>query len=890
MDVPPADPNPTPKAAPAGPAGPPSEKSRPLDPATLAVPLERLRWRCDPESLGFDCVTEVPQTQGIIGQERALEAIRLGMSIRSRGFNVFVTGPPGSGRGTTVRHLLESVDSGRGAPPDVVFVHDFRNPDSPRNLTLAAGRGRTLRRALEDAIAAMRRGIAGFYESDAYKKRAQEVVERHQLLEKEAVRELETKAKAEHFALVQVQLGPYTKPDVAPLIGGEATPLEKIEELVGEGKFSAGDYEKLRAKQTELRGLLETAFKRSRELKRSLRDELAALDLEFAGPIVDEALHDARTVSADPELQGHLDSVRAEVLKDLSRFVDRENEQGELPPKLPLEDDPRYRPFLVNLLVDNEGRTTAPMVFETTPNQRNLFGTIERVVDRGGHWRSDFLHIKAGSVLRANGGFLVFDLTDAAQDTGVWAALKRTLRHQQVDIQSFDPLFLVSTSALKPEPIPVDVRVIVLGDSYSYQYLHGLDPDFRKIFKVKAEFDTVMPRNREGIERYVRFMRNVSAEESLRCPDKTGAAALIEEGARMAAQEEKLSTRFSELADLLREASWRAEQAGAERVDAAIFEQTLEARARRFRLPEEKMQEMIEDDTIRIETAGGVIGQVNALTVFDLGDHRFGKPTRITAQTSLGQGGILSIEREAELSGRTFNKAMLILDGFFRARFGQDFPLSVNASIAFEQSYGEVEGDSASVAEILALLSSLSEVPLRQEFAVTGSADQRGQVQPIGGVNEKIEGFFDVCAARGLTGREGVVIPRRDVGELMLRHEVVEAVRDARFHVFAVDTVEQAIELMTGVAAGRQGEDGLYEEGTVFGRTQDRLHFYAERMKEFGKPEGPPGEGPADGPAHANPTPAPPPSAGEGEAQNRYHSGAVGVAPKPRRKRLRSAD
>ncbi|MBK8231680.1 MAG: AAA family ATPase [Candidatus Eisenbacteria bacterium] len=841
------------------------------DAQPLALTPDQLRWTCDPGQFGFESAEELPIAPGIIGQERAMEAIRLGVRIRSKGHNIFVSGPAGSGRATTVRHLLEQIDSGRGAPPDLVYVHNFREPDHPAALLLPAGRGRELERELREFVLALRRAIPQMYESDDWKRRRKELIELHGNQEKEQVRTLETRVREAQFALVQVQMGPFSRPEVAPLVEGEPRPLDQLESLAAQGKFPVEELARLRQLYDELRTLLEETFKQGRDVHRRLKEALARLEQDYGRPIVVEALEDIKESFCDARLSLHLDQVRDQILSNLRLFIDKEPEEGEEPPRVPLEDDERYRPFLVNVVVDNTGITRPPVVVETAPNYRNLFGTIEKVVDRTGHWRTDFMHIRPGSVLRANGGFLIIDLMDAAAEPGVWAALKRTLRHQQIDIQSFDPTYLLSTSALKPEPVRIDIRVIALGDAYMYHYLWSVDPDFRKIFKVKAEFDTVMPRDAASIIRYASFIRNVCAEEGLVHPDRSGVAALIEHGVRLAGQGGKLSTRFSELADLLREASYWAELEGATVATRVIVERALRERERRHRVPEEKMQELIEDGTIRIETVGGVIGQVNGLSVFDLGDHRFGKPTRITAQCSLGQGGLLSIEREAELSGRSFNKAMLIIEGFFRARFGQDYPMSLTASIAFEQSYGEVDGDSASVAEIVALVSALAELPVRQELAVTGSADQVGHTQPIGGVNEKVEGFFEVCRARGLTGTQGVVLPRENVQDLQLHSDVVEAVRAGQFHVYAASSVEEAIELLLGVKIGQRAEDGLYEENSVFGRVQDRVHYYAERMREFGKPpDGPEGLPPGGEGGHTphpdpgSPATDPPPSNPEG--------------------------
>jgi len=613
-----------------------------------------------------------------------------------------------------------------------------------------------------------------------------------------------------------------------------------LESLSQQEKFSRQEFVRLREKYGELRQMMEDTFKKVRDIKRKVKEELSHLEKEFGRPIVVDALSDLKGEYPFDRVGEYLDQVRDHVLSNMNQFLDKEAEEGEETPKTPIVEDERYRPYLVNVVVDNTGVERPPVVVEPSPNYRNLFGTIEKVVDRSGHWRSDFLHIKAGSVLKANGGFLVIDLLDAVNEAGVWAALKRTLKNQQIDIQSFDPLYLFSTSAVKPEPIRIDVRVAVIGDPWSYRLLYSYDHDFPKIFKVKAEFDSVMPRTPINVQRYCAFIASFCDTESLRCVDKTGVAALLEHGVRLAGRTNKLSTRFSEIADILREADYWALQEGAELLSREMIERAIRRLEDRVRLPEEKIQEMYEEGMILLDTGGGRVGSINGLSYFDIGDHQFGRPVRITVQTAMGRAGLINIEREAELSGPTFNKAMMIIDGFLRSQFGQEFPLAVNASIAFEQSYGGIEGDSASVAEVCALLSSLADLPLRQDLAVTGSINQYGDVQPIGGVNEKTEGFFDVCRFRRLTGTQGVIVPAQNRGELMLRHDVVDAVRAGQFHVYSVSRVEEALELLSGVPVGRRGEDGRFPEGTVFHRVENRLRQFALRMRDYAKGDGDP--------------------------------------------------
>ncbi len=453
--------------------------------------------------------------------------------------------------------------------------------------------------------------------------------------------------------------------------------------------------------------------------------------------------------------------------------------------------------------------------------------------DSRGELRTDFTKIRAGSILRANGGFLVLSLNDLLYDPAVWPALKRALKNQKVTIQGFDSYLMMPVSALKPEPIDIDVKVVLIGDAYSYQVLYNNDEDFKKIFKVKADFDKVMPNKKENVDKYVKFIKSINDAEDLLSFHKTGAAAVVEEGVKVAGRQDKLSTRFSDIADIIREASYWAKKENAKLVKKAHVEKAIEERTVRVNLVEDKMQEMIEDGIILLDVDGHEVGQVNGLSVFDLGDYSFGKPTRITAETAMGRAGLINIEREADLSGKTHNKGVLIIEGYLRRLYAQDKPLTMSASICFEQSYSGIDGDSASSTEIYALLSSLAEVSLRQDLAVTGSVNQKGEIQPIGGVNEKIEGFFQVCKEKGLTGTQGVIIPKLNVRDLMLRKDVINSIQKSKFHIYAIDTIDEGIELLTGRKAGRKTPAGEFETDSIHFLVDKKLHRYAEKIRDF---------------------------------------------------------
>jgi ATP-dependent Lon protease len=806
--------------------------------AAHEVRPDQLRWKCDLSPFDFKTTAELSAFEGIIGQDRAIAAIQLGLKMHSKGFNIYVAGLPGTGRTTTVKHLLNTVQTGRAVPPDVVYVNNFKNPDMPRAMLLPAGQGCRLRRDMETLVINMRRNIAQIYESDDYKERMKALVEEFKEKEKTVLRSFEERIKSENFALIQVQMGPFSKPEIAPVIAGEPVQMERLEALALDGKFSREEFERLKEKYDDLASEMEKVFKTARDLKRELREAMAKIQKEFGSPAVTDYIKDLRSEHDHGEVLEYLDEIQEAILDNMQRFTDGEEAQEGQPTQKP-EDEiaARFRDFSVNVLVDNSKTKGPPVIIETSPNYRNLFGTIERVVDRSGHWVSDFTKIKAGSLLCANGGSLVINLMDAIIEPGVWIALKRTLKHQKIDIQTFDPFYLFSLSALKPEPIPLDIKVVVIGDRRAYHILYNYDDDFRKIFKVKAEFDSVMKRDQENLEKYVNFATKITSEEQLLPMTKAGISRLVELGIRLGGRQNKLSTRFSEIADVIREASLWASEAKADAITAEHVKQAIRGREGRVNLAEEKVRELVEENIVLIDTAGAKVGQINGLAVLSLGDYAFGQPARITVKCSLGRQGIVNIEREADLSGKTHNKGVLILEGYFRSLFAEERPLAINATICFEQSYGGIDGDSASSTEVYGLLSALSDIPLRQDIAVTGSVNQHGEIQPIGGVNEKIEGFFAVCKARGLTGKQGVMIPALNVPDLMLADEIVSAVKRRKFHVWAVSTIREGIEILTGKPVGEKDADGKYPASSIFGRVDRTLTGYAHRMKSFGEKE-----------------------------------------------------
>jgi ATP-dependent Lon protease len=797
------------------------------------VPFEKLRWRCDPASLPFETTESIEACDEIIGQERALEAIRLGLDIEGIGYNIFVTGLAGTGRFTTIKCVLEELDMKGRIPNDLCYVNNFKNPDMPHMLNLPAGRGNAFKKEMETLVESLKKKIPLMFENENYLNKKKEVVERYRNKQAEMFKEFEKKVNKEGFALVQVQMGPYSRPGIFPVIEGNPVNIDQVEGMVEEGKLAKEELERMKAKQSELVDELETIFKETRKSEREIKEELSALDHEVISPAVRDSVSDIKEKFGDEKVQRYLDEVKEDILANLNRFREKEELPSPIPGLVMPQPVDSFSEYQVNVLVDNSETKGAPIIVEMTPNYRNLFGTIERVVDRSGIWKTDFLHIKAGSFLRANGGYLIFNALDALMEPWVWPALKRTLKNQVIEIQTYDPFYVFSTSALKPEAIECNVKVIMIGEAYLYQLLYGLDDDFKKIFKVKADFDSVMKKDSEKIQQYSAFVRKICDEGKLKPFDRTGVAAVVEYGVRLAGRQKKLSARFHLIADLLREANYWAGKEGSDVVKEEHVDKAIEKKIYRVNLIEEKIQEMIDEGTIMIDSDGRVAGQVNGLSVYSLGDHSFGKPSRITAKTSMGKAGIINIEREAEMSGPIHNKGVYILAGYLRGKYAQDKPITMSASLCFEQSYGGVEGDSASSTEIYALLSSLSGLPLRQDIAVTGSVNQKGEIQPIGGVNEKVEGFFDVCKAKELTGKQGVMIPHLNIDDLMLRKEVVAAVKEGKFHIYPVNTIDLGIEILTGMEAGEPLDGGGFKEGTVNDRVDKKLRDLGTKIKEF---------------------------------------------------------
>jgi lon-related putative ATP-dependent protease len=801
------------------------------------VPWQQLTWNSPSGHIIEGTTASVEPQYKIIGQDRAVKSIWLGLSMKSKGYNIFATGMNGTGRTAAVTKLLEEFNVGGPIPPDICYVNNFKQTDQPRLIMLPAGKGLVFRQQIGDLIGSLKKKIPAIFESEEFQAARNEIINRHMGAQKALFKNFESRVTSENFMMVQVQVGPFTRPDLAPVIVGNPMKIEQLESLVEEGKFSPEELERIKAKYKELSQEMEKIFKEARDIDKTIQEDLEKLIRDWTAPLLKDLLAPIREEHDSSAVHSYLEELEADIIGHLDRFRPKlvpqvTGPEGQAAPVLVPPDPSQLKDYEVNVLIDNSETPKPPVVIETTPTFRNLFGTIERVMDRQGLWTSDYRHVRAGSLLKANGGYLVVNARDFLMEPGVWQTLKRSLRNGSLEIQT-DPFGFLVLSALKPEKIPINLKVLIVGDHEIYDILHWYDEDFRKIFKIKADFDSSMPNTDENIDRLVGFVARVCSEEDLLPCDAPGLEAIARLAIRWAGRQKKVTTRFVRVADLVREADLKAREAGSEAISREHVEQANADRIERVNMIEDKIQELIDDGILMIDTEGSRVGQINGLSVYAFPEFSFGRPSRITVKTSMGKAGIINIEKEAELSGHTFDKGVLILAGFLRDRFAQDKPLNLTASITFEQSYSGVDGDSASSTELYGLLSSLSGQPIDQAIAVTGSVNQHGEVQAIGGVNQKIEGFYKVCKAKGLTGEQGVMIPNANLGDLTLDPEVIEAVKNGQFHIWAVDHVDQGIEILTGMPAGEPDEDGNYPEGTINYLVDLRLEDLSRGIKEF---------------------------------------------------------
>ncbi len=787
----------------------PHTKHRELD-------VSELKAVCDPASLPYETTSELETLSEMIGQDRASRAIQFGLGMKSFGYNLFVAGTPGTGKKTLIRTVVEEIAKKQPTPKDVFYVYDFERPERPRSIMVPPGVGCQFRAAMEGFIEELKEEVPNAFKSEDFESRRNEIMQTFQRARGDLLEKVQAEARTKGLAVKAA--GPQLVS--VPVVDGKELSSEEYESL------SPDDKEAIKTNQEEVSETIQEVYRTVRSMQDETQDNLKELDKKVALIATGYYLAKLRKeFDEHEEILEYLDEMRRDVIGNISDFLESEEEgavdsaaEGGTPLK-------RYK---VNVIVDNSKQKGAPVITETHPTYRNLIGYAEREA-RMGTLFTDFTLIRAGSILTANHGYLILDLVDLLAAPLAWDALKRVLQDGEVKIQDPDEQSGgVGTLGLRPEPVSIDLKVVVLGSSELYGLLYEHDEDFQKLFKIKAEFGTVMKKNDNHLLQYARFVKTLCDKEGLKHFDRGAVAALVEHSSRMVSDKKRLTLRFSDVADLVRESNYWADQRGREVVGREDLTKAIDEKTFRSNLYEQLIQEMIDEGTILIDCGGKAVGQINGLSVYQIGDYSFGKPTRLTAQVGVGDKGVINIEREAHMSGRVHDKGVLILSGYLHGKYGRNQPLSLFASICFEQSYSGVDGDSASSTELYAILSSLVEIPLKQFIAVTGSINQKGVIQPIGGANEKIEGFFDTCKVNGLSGDQGAIIPHQNVQNLMLKDEIIQAVREGTFHIYPIETVDEGMEILTDLEAGKLREDGTYPEGTVHDLVQRRLDEMAE--------------------------------------------------------------
>lgn len=793
------------------------------------VPIDSLRAYVHPESLPFENTASLePPKERILGQERASDAIRFGMGMRASGYHIFVAGPSKGGLTYTARTYLEEQAKEEPTPPDWCYVHNFKEPDRPKCLRLSAGRGKELKKDMQEFVSTLQAKVQQVFDSDEYSAKESELQKASEQHRRETIDELSQQAKEQGFILQVSQAGMVLIPATK-----EGLPMgqERLAELSEEERRS------LREKSDEIQERMKEAVRKIREAEAGLRERQDKLEGDIALNVVGQTLEPyLEKYKEESEVVEFFKLVQGDVLENIDDF--KKKEEGQQTPVLPFQIPQReaaFRKYDVNVLIDNSETEGAPVVIESNPIYPNLFGTIERQAWFGA-LLTDFSMIKPGVLHKANGGYLIMKALDLLKWYLSWEALKRALRDQEIRIEDVGELYgLFSARTLRPEPIPLDIKIVLTGDPYLFELMHYYDDRFPKLFKVKAHMDDQMDRKEDAMIQCAQMIGNICRDQNIRHLDRTGVARVLEYSMERAEDQEKLTLELGDIGDLIQEANYFAGLDQVEFIRREHVEKAIQKRIFRSNLLEDQIRELVEKDIFWIETDGYKIGQINGLSLLWTGDYEFARPNRITATVSVGQEGVVAIERESKLSGNIHTKGVMILTSFLKERFAHNKPLSLTATFCFEQSYGLVEGDSASSTELFALLSALAKVPINQGIAVTGSISQKGEIQPVGGVTRKVEAFFDICKYKGLNGRQGVIIPAKNVRNLMLKQEVIDHVKEGQFHIWPISTIQEGMEILTGTEAGALAPDGTYPEGTLFGKVDDRLMELAEIVRRFGK-------------------------------------------------------
>lgn len=748
----------------------------------LKLNFTELRKFCDKNIFDFKTTEELQPIEYLIGQDRALNAINFSLDIKVDGYNLYVSGIPGTGRTTSIRRIVEEKAKNEKKPEDLVYVYNFKNPDKPNLIKFPAGKGNFFAKDIDEFISTIRKTIPKAFEAEDYEKRKNELVKKFQLEKEKLLNEVEMMAKEKGFLIQLTPTGVLT----VPLQNGQPLKPEDF------SKLSPDEQKRIQEEGEKLLEEINEVILRLKKIDKKIFESLKDLDIEVAVFAIGHLLKDLILKYEEvTEVSDYLESLKDDIIENLSFFKELKKSE---------EVEEFLKRYKINVFVDNSNTKGAPVIYETNPTYYNLFGGIE-YENKMGFMVTNFNLIKAGSIHRANGGYIIINALDLLINQFSWDTLKRTLKNKESIIENpLEQFKIIPTVSIKPEPIPINLKVILIGTPYIYYLLYYYDDEFKKLFKVKADFDTEMDKNEENMLKYVNFISSFVKKSNLKHLTKDAVSEVIDYGSRIAEKQNKVTTRFQIIGNLITEANYWAEKDGSKYIEDRHIIKAIEEKEYRSNLIEQKIHELIRDGTILIDVDGEKIGQINGLAIISLGDFTFGRPTKITADISMGAKGVINIEREVKLSGRIHDKGVMILSGFLGERYAKDKPLTISATLTFEQSYEEIEGDSASSAELYALISSIANIPIKQYYAVTGSVNQKGEIQPIGGVNRKIEGFFETCKIKGLNGKQGVIIPYQNKKDLMLKKEVINAVKDNKFHIYAIKTIDEGLEILTGLS------------------------------------------------------------------------------------------
>ncbi|HMA63108.1 MAG TPA: ATP-binding protein [bacterium] len=798
---------------------------------------QQLRNVIDPNEFKFESTQNIESLEDVIGQKRAVEALQLGLDIDDPAYNIFVTGLPSTGKTTIVKRILEQRSKDEPVPDDWLMVNNFEDHYTPKSFSLPPGKGKKFARQMEQLIENLKDEMPETFEDEDYQKKRNKIMEKFQHKKRQKLNELKEEANQHNVNVQKTGAGFQT----IPVVDGEPINQEKYQQLSKEKQ------EEIDRNIDDVKRIIQKKMQAINNLENDLQEEIEELNKKVTLFVVGHRIENLKEeYKQHKEVLEYLDKVKDDIIDNVQGFIQaskNQQEQNDLASMLQggrnQLDFSRYE---VNVLVDNSETCSAPVIVETNPNYINLFGRLEKRAKLGAVY-SDFTMVQAGSILKANGGYLVMDIRSVLKNPFVWDTLKRTIRNSEVRIEDIqEQLGYVNVSSIRPQPIPIDVKVILIGEPGIFDLLQKYDEQFEKTFKVRADFDNEADKEEKNVEQYVKFLSKTCREEELSHLAPDGVSAMIEISQREVSDQEKLSLRCGKAVEILIEADYWAGQNGNHLITRQDVIKAYNKKKYRSSLIEEKIQENVLRDIQKIDTEGKKVGQVNALSVFPRGGYLFGRTSRITAETFMGKEGVLNIDRNVEMSGKIHNKGVEILSGWLGKMFAQDIPLTLNISLTFEQSYGKIDGDSASSTEAYSILSALSELAIRQDLAVTGSVNQKGEIQAIGGVNQKIEGFFDICKERGLSGKQGVIIPESNVKNLMLDDRVIDAVEDGKFNIYPVSQISEGIELLTGVNAGQIDENGHYPEESVYGRVKNRLEEYVEKAyalrSKFGEQNG----------------------------------------------------